>query len=762
MILRNKWIYFALAVLVASVSAHESPWLLVFLLPLALHAIYKKHPPVHLLALFLCGIVSFGYISFQLKEIEKPIHLPHVYKWTSDYKINGDALRGFMKDEEGRKVYVTYKLSSEEEKRWFESIALAGRQFYVQGKVVKPTRPHHPYSFQMESYLKSKGAQGIIEITVLQYVDTTFSLSQKINEMRLHLKKHIEKAFPASLAPEAEALLIGLQEEMDDETKRAYQKLGITHLFAISGLHIGILSFLFYEGLLRLHMRRELAAIFLMVCLPLYAILSGGAPSVWRAVAVVELLMLSRLKHRLSMDDALAISFIGFVLLEPGVIYQIGFQLSYLATASLIYSSQFLQSIHSWWKNAFAVTFLCQLIVYPLLLFHFYELSLSSFIANLLYVPLFSFLILPINIALLFLTFIPGPFSDLVFFFYEPFRQLISNITFILESLPYQMWVPGKPSLFLIGIAYFSVLIALYLIDCRAKKKYIALVLLIPALLIHFQDKMNPNLVITFIDVGQGDCILIELPYRQKVYLIDSGGVLRFQQEEWRKGKDYEVGRQIVVPFLKGKGISKIDAFILTHADSDHVEGAEEILKEIRVGEIHVTPSSWSKPVMEDLLDEAKEQKVPIIEKRAGVSWREGQVFFQYLWPMDIEYEGNNDSLVLYLEMGDFQALFTGDLEAEGEQELLTAYPALHDIDLLKAGHHGSRTSSSEAFIQQMKPELTIFCAGENNRFGHPHQEVVERFWKHHLKTMTTGEVGTIEITVNHQQMKVERTNIKK
>lgn len=762
MILRHKWIYFALAVLIASLSAHESPWFLLFLLPLALHAIYKKHPPVYLLALFLCGIVSFGYFSIQLKEIERPIPLPGFYKWTSDYKINGDELRGFMKDEEGRKVYVNYKFSSEEEKRRYESISLAGRQFFIQGEVVKPNRPHHPYSFQMENYLKSKGAQGIIEITALQYVDTKFSLTQKICEIRFSLKKHIEKTFPASLAPEAEALLIGLQEEMDDETKRAYQKLGITHLFAISGLHIGILSFLFYEGLLRLRIRRELASIFLMICLPLYAILAGGAPSVWRAVAVVELLMLSRLKHRFSMDDALAMSFIGFVLLEPGVIYQIGFQLSYLATASLIYSSQFLQSIQSWWKNAFAVTFLCQLIVYPLLLFHFFELSLSSFIVNLMYVPLFSFLILPINMALLFLTFIPGPFSHLIFSFYEPFRQLISNITFILESFPYQMWVPGKPSLFLMGIAYFSVFIAFYFIDGRAKTKYIALVLLIPALLIHVQGKLNPNLVITFIDVGQGDCILIELPYRQKVYLIDSGGVLRFQQAEWKKGKDYEVGRQIVVPFLKGKGISKIDGLILTHADSDHVEGAEEILKEIRVGEIHVSPSSWTKPVMKDLLDEAKEQKVPIIEKRAGVSWKEGEILFQYLWPKDIEYEGNNDSLVLYLEMGDLQALFKGDLEAEGEQELLTAYPGLHDIDLLKAGHHGSRTSSSEAFIQQMKPALTIFCAGENNRFGHPHQEVVERFLKHHLKTMTTGEVGTIEITVNHQQMKVETTNIKK
>lgn len=756
MILKHKWIYFALAVLIASVSAHETVWLLLLLLPLGLHAYFKKFHPFHLVFLFMCGFATFCYVSFQLNEIEKPILLPGFYTWTDEYKIRGDTLRGLMKDADGRKVYVTYVLNSEEEKRRFESTSLAGKRFYVEGEVVEPKRPYHEYSFHMQSYLKSKGAGGIAEISHLQYAGTERSLLQKISLMRFHLKKHIEKTFPSTLAPEAEALLIGWQEDVDDETKRAYQKLGITHLFAISGLHIAILAFLFYECLIRLHIRREMATVLLMVSLPVYAVLAGGAPSVWRAVAVVELVMLSRLKGRLAVDDALAISFIGFVWMGPWVIYQIGFQLSYLATASLVYSSRFLQSEHIWWKKSFYVTFLCQLMVYPLLLYHFYELSLSSFIVNLFYVPLFSFLILPINIGLLLLTFIPLPLSNLIFACYEPFRLLITNLTFFLESLPYQMWIPGKPPLWLITIAYIGVFMAFYLIDCRAKLKYIVPVLFIPVLLLHFHGRLNPHLVITFVDVGQGDCIVIELPYRKKVYMIDSGGVLRFQQEKWKEGIPFEVGKRIVVPFLKGKGISKIDAFILTHADSDHVEGAEEILREIRIGEIHITPSSLSKPVMNDLVAEAKKQKVPIKEQMAGFGWKEGDVTFQYLWPHDLKYEGNNDSLVLYLEKGDFQGLFTGDLEAEGERKLIATYPKLSAIDLLKAGHHGSRTSSSDELIQRLMPVLTVFCAGENNRFGHPHKEVVERYQRNGLKTLTTGEVGTIEIVVKDRQMEVK------
>ena len=179
----------------------------------------------------------------------------------------------------------------------------------------------------MEQYLKSKGSIGILEVSNWSYIQTKESIPQRIGLQRFKLKKHIEETFPESLVGEAQALLIGLGENVDDDTTRAYQKLGITHLFAISGLHIAIVSLLFFQGLLRLKIRREFAMLVLIVVLPIYAILVGGAPSVWRAVSVVELTILSRIKWRLPVDDALAISFILFIIIEPWSVYQIGFQL---------------------------------------------------------------------------------------------------------------------------------------------------------------------------------------------------------------------------------------------------------------------------------------------------------------------------------------------------------------------------------------------------------------------------------------------------
>lgn len=715
---------------------------------------------IHLMVLPFVGLCMYYYVSFELQKLNEPLALPTTLTWTDEYKINGATIRGFMKDERGRTIYVAYNLKSEEEKNTFENTPLVGKQFFVEGTLEKTDFPAHQYAFDMDDYLKSKGAIGIVEISHLDYLKTKSSIPQKISIQRFKLKQHIEEHFPQTLVAEAQSLLIGLQENVDRDTTRAYQKLGITHIFAISGLHVAIMSFLFYQGLLRLRVRREFATIVLIVLLPVYAILAGGAPSVWRAVSVVVFLLITRLKWHIPINDALAISFIGFVLLEPWVIYQIGFQLSYLATVSLIYSSRLLTSFKTWWMQSLLITFVSQLIVYPLLLLHFYELSISSFIMNIFFVPLFSFIVLPMNILLLISSFIPGPIANILFLIYEPCRVLLGDAIIFLQSIPYQMWTPGKPTFFLILLMYCSVFFTFYLMDIRAKIIKILFVLFIPIVVVQFSGKLYTDVKISFINVGQGDCILVELPFQKGVYLIDSGGLLRFEQEEWKqRNEQYEVGRQVVVPYLRGKGIGAIDTLIITHADADHVEGAEEILQEIRVKEIHITPNSYNKEIMNDLLVEAKRQNVPIIEQIAGNWWKNGGVTFQYIWPSETEYEGNNDSLVLLMTAGNFTSLFTGDLEEEGELALVKRYPQLKNIDLLKAGHHGSKTSSSESFVQQLHPTLTIFNAGKDNRYGHPHEEVVERFHTRGLKTLTTGEVGTIEIQLRENGMFINTSN---
>ncbi len=757
---KHKWILYALSVLVASVAAHESIRLLLLLLVIIFWCFYKRFTIVHCIFILFIGIVSYFYFSFMLTNINKPLELPITLTWTDEFKIDGAMLRGFMEDHNGRIIYVTYKFKSENEKKRFEAFPLVGKRFEVTGVLEEPHLPAHEYAFNMGGYLKSKGALGVLNITEWSFVDTISNLKQKISVQRFYLTKHIEETFPDSLFAEAQSLLIGFQENVDSETTRAYQKLGITHLFAISGLHIAMLSLLLFQGLLRIGIRKELATNILIVALPIYAIIAGGAPSVWRAVLVVEIILISQMKRKLAIDDALAISLIFFVYMEPWAIYQIGFQLSYLATLSLIYTGKLFARYRSWLVQSFLITFVCQLIVYPLLLFHFYEISLSSFIVNILFVPLFSFIILPINLTLLLVSYLPGNIVSVLFLIYEPIRGSISRFIMWLQSIPNQMWIPGKPSVLLMIVAFLSVFYFFYLFNNRSRFWKSCLVLVIPILLLQFQTKWFHTMKISFISVGQGDSVLIELPFREETYLIDTGGILRFEQEEWKKTKDsYEIGRQIVVPYLKGKGIHTIDKLIITHADSDHVEGAEEILKEIAVKEIHITPNSYQKEIMIELIEEARERKIPIREQKEGYYWTCHHYTFQYVWPTDLVYEGNNDSLVLYVTDGNFQALLTGDLEEVGERKIITLFPQLQNIDLLKAGHHGSKTSSSQSFIEKLKPRLTIFSTGRNNRYGHPSHEVVERYESLGLKTLNTAEVGTIEVTIFNNEIRVSKSN---
>ncbi|MGM9945550.1 MAG: DNA internalization-related competence protein ComEC/Rec2 [Lysinibacillus sp.] len=758
--LKHKWVYYALSVLVAAFAAHESVGLLCFLGIISAWCAYRGFQKIHVVAVIAVGLLTFSYFSGQLTKQEQPFMLPATMTFTDTYKINGSTLRGLMKDDEGRVVYIVYTFQSEQEKNTYEKIPLARNKFYVEGVIEAPSKPAHKYHFYMGDYLKSKGAIGILNVTQLRYIGRENSVLQRIYEQRFLLSEHIHKVFPASLAAEAEALIIGIQDQVDAEITRAYQKLGITHLFAISGLHVALISWMFFQGLLRLRVRRELATLVLIVILPIYALLAGGAPSVWRAVSVVEFVMLARyFNWRIPIDDALAISFIVFVLLQPGAVYQVGFQLSYLATVSLIYSGPILAKARTWWMQGFLMTFVCQLLTYPILLLHFYELSLSSFLANVIFVPLFSFVILPINIVLLLISFIPGPFANWLFALYEPARTFLTEVILFLQSVPYQMWVPGKPSVVWMIVLYASVFTTFICLTKGTRYWRIVVVLLTPALLFQLSHYVERDATISFINVGQGDCILIELPHRQGVYMIDTGGLLRFRQEAWKERQNvYEVGTQIVVPYLKGKGITSLDTLIISHADADHVEAAEEVLKEIRIKEIHITPQSHTKDAMQDLLAEAKKQRVPIKEQIAGVTWQKGNALFRYIWPTDTNYEGNNDSLVLMMTYGAFKALFTGDLEEAGEQVLIRQEGAnIANVDVLKAGHHGSKTSSSDAFIEHVRPRLTIFMAGKDNRYGHPHAEVVDRLKSRNLPYLTTGEDGTIEVRMNEQHMKVSK-----
>lgn len=749
---RIRFIYIAYAVIVSAFAAYGP--LYVLLLQFLLLPIFfsRKEDFLTPLLTVLATVFTFFYISSTIPLMTTDGQETVTIIWSDNVKIDGGKVKGFAKTSTNDIIYASYKFKTEAEKTYFSELNLPAKKVTLTGSFKKTAIPSHLYAFDMEKYLKMYGASGVFESEEIVNIQQHETVLSRLAKQRYKVKQHIERTFPQSLVTEAQALLIGDRSGMDEAEATVYRRLGITHLFAISGLHVGLLTYMLRELLFRLMIRREMVDSLLIVLLPLYAVLAGGAPSVWRAVSVTVLLLVISLSGRkMRVDNALALSAIVFVMMEPFVLFQPGFQLSYIAAFSLILSGELLRKTTSAIGLSFVVTSISQLSLYPVLLYHFHELSISSFIVNILYVPLYAMVILPANLILLFLSALLLPVAEIVFVFYEPFREMIRIGTYWIAHLPYQLWTPGKPGIYesvfaVAGVIYFFVQYE----DGKVLRKCLPFAV-IPALLIQLLPYTDGSLRVTFLDVGQGDGAVVELAYKRGVYVIDTGGTVGFGENSWKSPeKSFEVGRKIVVPYLKGRGITKIDKLILSHAHADHMEGADEVLEEIRVGEIHIAPGSAEAIEMVDLLKMIAKKNVPVIEMKDGITWQDEQTRFTYLGPQKGAYVGNDSSLVLLMETTGPSFLFTGDMETEAERKFMQKY---NNVDfgqvILKVGHHGSKTSSTEPFIASIKPELAIISAGRNNMYGHPHKEVLDTFEKFDVPVLITAESGSITVIVS-------------
>ncbi|OED32227.1 DNA internalization-related competence protein ComEC/Rec2 [Planococcus maritimus] len=744
----------AIAVAIAAQAAHGSANQLLLMMLLFCWMIYKRARLSWLV--IVLGISMISYLSMDARIVEGPL-LAGDYQGVltfDEISIDGDRLSGFAADTTGRVIYASYRIRSIEEQQSLLALGPSA-SLYVSGEFQEPRMPAHSYAFDMLRYLKRHNASGMLEVGSISTAQSSSGFRARLAKQRSKLIEHIDKTFPVSLAVEAQALLLGERSSMDAEQTRIQRTLGITHLFAISGLHIGIVTTMMYFILLRLRVRKENATVLLLLVLPLYAMLAGAAPSVMRACAMVMMVLGARLiGHHVSAVQALSASFLLFLWLDPGLLQEIGFQLSFGASFGIIASLKLMEGA-SVIKSGLIVTAVSQLCLYPLLLLHFYEISLSSFLVNVLYVPLFTLLILPANFILLAASFVPIGVDNLLFSFYEPLRSLIEQLTVFLAGLAHQVWTPGRPSAIWLLFMVVSVLVFFIQAEKGFRLRLLS-ILLIPAMLLTAKPYLDPRLHVSFIDVGQGDSALIELPFRKGVYLIDAGGVLRFDSQPYQeKSRPFEVGRQTVVPYLKGRGISNIDLFILSHPDADHAEGADEVFEELAVEHLHITPGSEANALMLELTPAATEARVEL--PKSGSYWQVGETQFTYLSPEDNRYEGNDDSLVLLMEHQGQGFVFTGDLEAEGEAGVVERYgDKLADAAVLKVGHHGSKTSSSRLFLEALRPEISVVSAGIDNRYGHPSPEVTERFEELGLALWSTAEHGTIHILVEAGRMSID------
>lgn len=742
--MNGKFLYFAIAALLAVLAALIKflPFFLLSCLYLYALAKYKRFMKKQLI-LVIATELLFMLIGQQTVTKNKSIIPDTTTTFHLEYiqtpKIDGDLLQVQAVEQQFKeKLVIRYKIKSKEEKE-----ALMSKSFYsclctVSGTMKSPSIAKNPNGFNYREYLTSKNIYWIVEIQDQPLQNCTAikpSPVAMIKQLRFSGIHYLEAHFPQEIASLSAALIFGDRSMLDPDLLADYQNTGIVHLLAISGLHVSLLiGMVFYLGL-RIGLTRQFMINFLLLILPVYCLITGGSPSVIRAATMIFLVLITvRWKSTLKLQslDAISLAFMLFLFLAPKVIFDVGFQLSFLVTLVIILSAPFiLKRPQDYLTRMLATSTAAQLAALPLLIYHFFEISLIGIAANLLYIPLFSFIYLPCLYLLFLIQSLFGmtpPFLIAVFMKIIDFSNLLIGI---LANFTSTHFIPGRPSLVQLLIYLFLLLAIFYIWEAKPYPKRKAYLIYLVVILFTFQPVWNwlsPYGEVTMIDVGQGDSILIHFPHAKGTYLIDTGGTIAFAEEEWRhRAKPFEVGRDVVVPFLKGRGITKIDKLILTHGDMDHMGGAFSILNELEVKQI-LLPSVTSLSANElNLIQEANKKGIPITKVAAEDNWQTKGGDFQILSPeKNFSGERNSGSIALFAQIAGVSWFFGGDLDKEGEEKIIKKYPDL-TIDVLKAGHHGSKTSSADEFVQQLKPSVALISAGEKNRFGHPHLEVLER-----------------------------------
>lgn len=649
------------------------------------------------------------------------------------------------------KLTIQYKIATQEEKEALEEF-IVGTVCKVTGVLEQPAPPRNENAFDYGRYLQRNGIFWKLKIGKINECVKTTNVITLVQQMRQRGIQYIYTHFPPETAPLAAALIFGERTLIEQELNEAYRRLGVVHLLSISGLHVSMLvGILFYIGL-RTQLTREKVTNLLIAFLPIYTILTGASPPVIRAsFMMLFVLLFTKIKtdKKPLTIDVISIVFLSYLFLNPYIMYDIGFQLSFLVTFSLILSAQLLKKI-SQKPLAFliGVSFISQLASMPILLYHFYEFSLVSVFANIPYVPLFSVVIMPLVLLLFALHPLFGQWLQPLLYVSEYFLVLLNKVTKLFASFPYSTLILGKPSFFIMLLYCVSIPYAFYKWERAKTKKMMLLFLFIPLgiISIHYASgKMTLNGEVTMIDVGQGDSILLRLPGGQDTYLIDAGGTIHFQTEEWaERSRLFEVGEDVLVPFLKSKGIATLDKLIITHGDSDHIGGALAIIKSLTVKEIVLPKVDVRSELELELIKEAEKKKIPLYFVKRGDFWLAGGTRFSILSPSYAnDPNRNNQSIVIAAELGGLKWLFTGDLEAEGEAQLLATYPSLR-VDVLKVGHHGSITSTTLPLLETLKPKYALISAGENNRFGHPHPDIIERLLERKIIIYRTDRDGAI------------------
>lgn len=615
-----------------------------------------------------------------------------------------------------------------------------GNKVCFYGKVEQISSGSNPGEFDAKSYYRTKSIYCKMTVKKYTVVDKSYDFAgQFFFNLRQYLIRRIDSIFDNKSAGLIKAIILGVRVDLDRDVYKMYQKNGIAHLLAISGLHVSLLGIGLYKLLRKVLQRSFLfSASFSSIFLLFYGLLVGDGVSIARAGSMLVLYFIAEVLGRsYCLISALCISATAICLISPFEVFGVGFQLSFGAVLSLggvlaFVLKKLKKAKKSCSEKIFEIILVSvgvQVLTLPLVLYYFYSFPVYAFLLNIVAIPLMSFVLysailsLVLNMMSLFLYKYIGLIAVCILNFYEFICTAASH-------LPYHRIVFGRPEFTQILI-YYTVLAIVATLSIF-KRKRVILLLCIPSVFILFPFFKNDEVV--YLDVGQGDGIYMHVDDMD--ILIDCGSTSKLS-----------LGEYTMEPFLLYKGVDDIEMSFVTHSDIDHISGVLYLLdSDIRIKNLYLPYQAMNDDSYDELKQKAINSGTNVMYLSRGDHLKLGHLKIDCLWPDKNPKENvNEQSQTFVVEVFDKRLLFTGDI-GKGSEESILKYGDIGKVDILKVAHHGSKNSSLKAFIENVSPTYAVISYGKNNHYGHPSPKTLDTLREKGCIIYETAKMGAIEV----------------
>ena len=682
-------------------------------------------------------------------------------------KVNGDLVTGTATLEAGtkhEKVFFYYVLESESEQRAFLQLRQVVRVSF-EGTIEEIEHARNKGNFDAKNYYLSLGVMHALKVERLNSgMKSVPGFRSFVEYLRSWLLQGIRSQKDSRIKQYTLALLLSDRSGFSEEEWEQYKQLGLLHLLAISGLHISLMVACIERLCWRSGITREKTRGLLVLFVVFYGFVIGWNISGTRAIGMVVFAAVSKpfIKKRGSTQmDCLLWMAIASILVWPGILLNVAFQLSYGLTAIIIFLSKWQRAVLPRIRANVWVPIGMSLIALPLLCQYFFYWNALSILLTALFSMLFEMLLFPLLTAyLVAVLFGVVPLIGLLTSVGEVVLSGVSRALTFCQQLSFTKFTLGIWDKWEV-VLYLTILIAIGILFERRRmtmKKGVLSILAILALLIEVPYHWGTELVM--VDVGQGDSILLLAPGWNQATLIDTGGLSDFKQKEaWRNRKKKDQGITTVVPALQAEGLSELSQVMLSHGDEDHVGNLKTIAKHLTIRQLIIGKGMEKIPLMQEM-----KKKYPKIQWRlvlTGDEWKWNDTKWKVLWPKVFSHAENEDSILALVTVMKQTILLTGDASEKVEEAVVKDNPNLQ-FSILKAGHHGSRTSSGEALLKLVQPRLAFISCGKHNHYGHPSPETLARLKANGAIIFRTDQDGQIRLRFNTEKLEVTTTLTKR